>query len=312
MTRNTKFDSLIQRPLLRLLETQNPDGGWGPEHVRPSTTEATSLAVLALRSPAAGGPGSAAREQALEWLRSRQRPDGAWPHSNRVTNSSWMTPLAVIALAHFPADRARALAGARYVLRQKGRGYSWLTRLFFRLFPERNVIELNPELHGWPWVPDTFSWVEPTAYALLALKKLGPALPHPETYRRIDEGERMLYDRTCRQGGWNYGNSRVLEEDLWPYPDTTALALMALQDATRRREIQRGLEALNRMLKETDSDLALALSILCFQIYGRDTAPLLLRLADRMERVLQFGETRTVALSALALDEDPSPFSVPG
>ena len=45
---------------------------------------------------------------------------------------------------------------------------------------------------------------------------------------RVDVGKRMLLERRCRDGGWNYGNRRVLGADLPSYPETTALALMAL------------------------------------------------------------------------------------
>jgi hypothetical protein len=41
-------------------------------------------------------------------------------------------------------------------------------------------------------------------------------------------GEQMLLERRCRDGGWNYGNRRVLGTDLPSYPETTALALLGL------------------------------------------------------------------------------------
>ena len=47
---------------------------------------------------------------------------------------------------------------------------------------------------------------------------------------RIRQGELLLYDRMCADGGWNYGNTKVLGEHLPPYPETTALALIALQE----------------------------------------------------------------------------------
>ena len=34
--------------------------------------------------------------------------------------------------------------------------------------------ELDPYLSGWPWTAGAFSWVEPTSYSLIALKKLKP------------------------------------------------------------------------------------------------------------------------------------------
>jgi hypothetical protein len=75
--------------------------------------------------------------------------------------------------------------------------------------------------------------VEPTSWALLALKRMRGALPRRRTEDRIEEAHRLLADRMCRGGGWNYGNKAILGFDLDPYPDTTALALLALQDALR-------------------------------------------------------------------------------
>ncbi|HUP01912.1 MAG TPA: prenyltransferase/squalene oxidase repeat-containing protein [Gemmatimonadota bacterium] len=285
-----------------LLDLQNGDGGWGAARGRPSNTETTSLALMALRSD--GGPDAAAAVgRALPWLRARQRPDGAWALSAQVPGPSWTTPLAVLALGRFESDRARALQGARWLLEHKGRGYPWLSRLFFRLFPEREVVELDPDLKGWPWMPDTFSWVEPTAYALMALKTLRAELPRDAAHTSIHEGERMILDRMCPGGGWNYGNSRVLDEDLWPYPDTTALALIALKGRPEGAESRASLAALGRMLEHNDSALATSLAILCFHRYGRDVAPLRARLIKSFGGLAALGDTRAAALSVLALHE---------
>ena len=47
---------------------------------------------------------------------------------------------------------------------------------------------------------------------------------------RLEQAERLLFDRQCAGGGWNYGNSEVLGQKLHAYVPTTALALLALQD----------------------------------------------------------------------------------
>ncbi len=282
-----------------LLEAQNDDGGWSVDGSGQSQTEATALAVLAAGATTPGSRG-------VEWLSDHQRPDGAWPPWPGVDLTSWATPLAIMALSDI--DPPAAQKGAEWLLDQGGRSYPWYTKLLFRLFPDREVIELDADLTGWPWLPDTFSWVEPTAYALIALKSLRDRLP-PQTTARIDEGERMILDRTCPGGGWNYGNSRVLNEDLWPYSDTTALALIALQDAPVGEEIEASLEALQRMLEHNQSGLALSLSILCFRLYDRPTEALEARLVERLDEVVAYGETRSIALSSMALDRTTNPFA---
>src|SRR5262249_33505979 len=71
---------------------------------------------------------------------------------------------------------------------------------------------------------NNFSWVEPTAWACLALLAAGC-----ESHERVQEGRRMLLDRAMDEGGINYGNRRILGRLLEPIPGPTALMLLALQ-----------------------------------------------------------------------------------
>jgi len=298
--------SALTRARTALLDLQNPDGGWGPRRDSPSFTETTSLAVLALPESVE------ASERGRGWLRARQRPDGAWPVSEAVAGPSWMTSLAVLALTGSATDSARARRGAAWLLQLEGRGYPLLARAFLLLFPRRRVVALNPDLKGWPWVPGTFSWVEPTAYAMLALKRMRDALPPEPLRERLDQGRRMLLDRACPGGGWNYGNSEVLGDVLWPYPDTTAWALLALQGGGARPvEVQEALSALARMIERNRSGLARSLAILALGAYGVDVERYRERLAERLSQVEAFGDVRALALAATALDSTRHPFQLP-
>jgi hypothetical protein len=283
-----------------LVAGQNPDGGWGAQTGRASSTEITALATLALgRLDTPDGRASAGR--GVHWLTTRQRDDGGWPVSARGDEGSWATALAVVALDALERERASALRGARWLLRRTPRTLG-VTFTLLRLFAPNTVpVQLNPYLKGWAWTPDAASFVEPTSYALLALKRLRPHLPGAAVAERIDEAERMIYDRMCRDGGWNYGNSAVLEAELWPYADVTALALLALAEHRERDANQLGLGALRGMLQRVDSGLALAWATLCFSAYGEDVAPWRRRLAERYARTGFLGETRAVALALLAL-----------
>ena len=100
-------------------------------------------------------------------------------------------------------------------------------------------------LQGWSWIDGTFSWVEPTAWALLALKKCrarGMAARGAEA--RIRDGEAILRDRVCVTGGWNYGNSNVFGKNLPAYVPTTAIALLALQDRADEPFVRRSVDFL--------------------------------------------------------------------
>jgi len=228
-----------------------------------------------------------------------------------VPHGDWATSLAILALSRFPEEKASADAGTRWLLGQEGRGYGWVTKLMFLLFPERKAVQLDPDLVGWPWYPDTFSWIEPTSYSLMALKSRRADLRGRHARARIDEAERMILDRECLGGGWNYGNSRVLDEELWPYPDTTALALIALQDFSRPEALERSLAALEAMIQDRVSVLGLALAVLALQLHGRDVSAARSRIAKRVEDERLPADTRSLALAALALIDDARPLTVP-
>jgi hypothetical protein len=278
---------------------QNADGGWGAFPNRPSNTEATALAVLALATATAGAL-TATVQRGVQWLATRQNRDGSWPLGSGFTEGSWATPLAVLCLTVVGLDRGRALDGARWLLAARGRSLGWVASVVHRVAPSKLPTRLDPDLVGWPWSRDAFSWVEPTAWALLALKKLG-GQPDPARGReRITQGEQLLYDRMCEAGGWNYGNSSVLGVDVPPYADTTALALIALQEHRTRPANERSLGTLLTMLATVDSGLTLALSVLCLSIYGRDVRLLRERLQRAYTRTEFLRETRALALGVLA------------
>ena len=64
--------------------------------------------------------------------------------------------------------------------------------------------------------------------------------------QRIDEAERLLIDRSCLGGGWNYGNSNMLGQELEPYVPTTAVALLAMQDRRTHPVVDRSLNYLEK------------------------------------------------------------------
>ncbi|MBI3665548.1 MAG: hypothetical protein HY236_04865 [Acidobacteria bacterium] len=292
-----------------LIETQNADGGWGTVVGKHSNAEATAFTILSL---------AALKEEthrdglsrAVAWLADRQNPDGSWPLTAALKDGSWATALAVLSLAAFEKQRARAVRGADWLLSQKGSGLGLLNSLLYRFSSQQQKDRLNPDLKGWSWTPGTFSWVEPTAYALLALKKLRAFLPAQQVEDRIRQGELLLYDRVCEEGGWNYGNTKILGANLWPYPDTTALALIALEEHRTREANQRSLEALRRMLAQTQSGLALSWSILCFTLYGEDVSRWRQLLAECQKKTGFLGETKTMALALLASVDNYTVFKV--
>jgi hypothetical protein len=169
---------------------------------------------------------------------------------------------------------------------------------------------VNRDLVGWSWVPHSFSWVEPTSYALTALKKVRPSLNAETVNERIQQGEAMIYDRMCKGGGWNYGNSKVLDYALWPYPDITAVALIALQDRAGDQANQESLQALRKTADEANSGLSASWAAICLSLYGQDAADWRKRVEKRFRETGFLGETKTLALALLALNGKADPFRI--
>jgi hypothetical protein len=246
----------LERALRRqLLDVRNYDGGWGYAPGRTSRLEPTCWALLALAEP-------------------REDSDGvlaAWPSKggalveHREGLPNW--PFHALALS-----TRLALGAASIVeLRPLARALAEARGLAMNSSP---VQRQDNSLQGWSWVDDTFSWVEPTAWALLALKTCrakGIAVPGAET--RIRDGEAILRDRICITAGWNYGNSNVLGQNLPAYIPTTAIALLALQDRADEAFVQRSLDYLEEHAASHASTRALALTTLALRRHGRSSAP---------------------------------------
>ena len=300
---------MIDQVTNALIALQNPDGGWGATQGRRSNTEATSLAISALRSLGEQS-GNDRVSRGTIWLSERQNPDGSWRLNDVATAGSWTTALAVIALSAFPDQQKRVLDASRWLVSQEGSRPGILAKLILWATGKSNINRLNDDLVGWSWVPHSFSWVEPTSYAITALKKVRSSLAAETVNERIQQGEAMIYDRMCKGGGWNYGNSKVLDYALWPYPDITAVALIALQDRAAEQANQESLQALRKTADEANSGLAASWAALCLNLYGQDTRDWQKRVEKRFRETGFLGETKTLALALLALNGKSNPFRI--
>ena len=291
----------------RIIKGQNHDGGWGFLPGKSSNTECTSLCLLALDGLGAKQP-VANTKRGLDWLLQHQRREGSWPLSGSTNDGSWATALAIIALNRFPGHQLQMRMASDWLLKQEGRTPGILARLVGAFVSPSNAVTLNPDLKGWPWIARTFSWVEPTSYALIALKQMRAYVEASNLEARIQQGEMMIYDRMCKGGGWNYGNSKVFGEALWPYPDVTAVALIALQDHQNSQPNQESVRALRKMMQETDSGFALSWGTICLSIYGDEISEWKRKIEKRFQMTDFLGETKTLALSLIASVDDAKAF----
>jgi len=251
----------------KLAAAQNADGGWGYFPGKQSWLEPTVYALLAL----ADQPDGPAFARGWKLIRSWELPCGGWRGCAAVNEAHWATSLVVTLHAALDVYDGAFERGVAWLVGLTGAEGRPLSRLAHWLRPA--IVEFDPELCGWPWQAGASSWTEPTAHAVMALRGALGHANSPEIATRIMIGERMLLERRCRDGGWNYGNRRVLGADLPSYPETTALALMALAGHT---SIQWGtmLNHVERMRRETRSPLARAwLSACLLQYRGERPAP---------------------------------------
>jgi len=200
---------------------QLPSGGWPFKHCSAQAAlEPTCLALLALRSDR-----SPARDRAIRFLLATQNPNGSWPAVvGDDPEGSGLSGLALFALDRCGIKGEAIDRGFRWLLNLRGWESHWLWRWKFKT-SDRHV-RFDPDKFGWPWIPETVSWVVPTACSILALKARFGTSPPDLPHFRIRRGVEMLYDRICPQGGWNAGNGVVYGQPLAPHLDTTAVALL--------------------------------------------------------------------------------------
>jgi hypothetical protein len=248
--------SYLGARLAVLRKTQNSDGGWGYFAGKSSWLEPTAYAALAL----AGEP---AADRAWKLLSSWQLPDGSWKPAAEVQVSSWGTSLcATIAMVR--NEWGQPLQnGLKWLVGSSGAESSWMNVVAARLRLVKQ--ERDVGLKCWPWKPGNSGWVEPTVHALVALKQASAKLSSGELRSRVQMGEAQLIDVRSRDGGWNYGSPAALGVDLPSYPETTALALLALQG---RSELGKAFDLARRQMGETPSPMAGAWLTIAMRLHG--------------------------------------------
>jgi hypothetical protein len=264
--------------------------------------------------------GTTATTEDLAPLMTRRQPNGLWPAvgDGAAGGNFWATAIAVNALMILGAAPGTLAASLDTLLRCRPLEASWLVRLKFR-FSDRQV-RFDPTKYGWPWVPDTVSWVVPTSMALITLERARRRglVCGSEFEERLRLGAEMLLDRACLEGGWNAGNAVVYGVPLRPHIDATALALAALRFHYRLPIVHSSLTwMLNRI--DCPSAYSLAWVILAAAAYRNvrsDVLPALAIARDRLAVLVEdpsaVEDTSTMALAALALglETGTNPFEV--
>jgi hypothetical protein len=279
--------ALVARLGERLISDADARGGWGYYAGKSPRIEPTAWALLALAGAenitAVGIDATPHRA----FLQTCQREDGLLVEGPaRPPNFTANGTAACTLSTALPAFAERLVNGLAAV-----KGLS--------------VTDPDPRqdnrLQAWPWVPDTFSWVEPTAWCTLALKQQRRRAPDDRFEPRIDEAERLLINRSCEPGGWNFGNASVLGQDLRPYVPTTALGLVALQDRRDEPVVIRAVAYLERAWTTEPTAIALSLSAIALRLHDRTTVAVETRLAQDAERAERLGNLQALSMMLFAL-----------
>jgi hypothetical protein len=352
-------DPRVARMREALVAGANPGGGWGYYSGHASRLEPTCWALLALtgyepaesppgpkgpglpgpKGPGLPGPKGPGVQEHRDFFRHSQASDGLL-----------MEP--AVREEGRPNLAFNGLAALLLAARPELADDAFLSKLLDAIIAHKGVKlsqwDLTPQdnsLQAWPWIDSTFSWVEPTCFCLLALKKRrerrdgqegsarGPreesesssaaarargggapravinAVREGKTdvarpfqgRERIEEAERLLRDRACPDGGWNFGSGTVMGQGLYPFVPTTALGLIALQDLPSDPIVIRSAALLKRHRLAERSAMALSLTLIAFAIHGEDTLELRDALLAQWDRTEFLGNFHLTALALYGL-----------
>ncbi len=237
------LDELRSRELVGGGFPNRPEGGFRPD--------ATAWSILAL---SALGKWPEINERGRNRLSDNQLPDGRVSLSREHPEAYWPTPLAILAWHGSRGHRESQHLATQFLLSTSGRS--------FVSGPDAPVSH-DTSLRGWSWISGTHPMIEPTALSVIALKGSGYG-----EHDRTREAIRMLLDRQLRQGGWNYGNTLVYGQELYPQPGNTGLALCALAETVPKKEVSKSLEYLNTMVQSVRTPLSLGWALLGLRAWG--------------------------------------------
>lgn len=214
-----------------------PSGGWGYRFGQKEHPEPTSLVLLALSldrsrfaKAIAHGCNALQRNAVL---------DGSYRMQGARPEATWSTAHVLFVQSVLGLGGEEVRPTCHYLLNLRGHVAD---------DPGAGKIhDVDLQLAGWPWSEGAFSWVEPTAWACLALRRAGFG-QHP----RVQEGLQLLLSRAFDEGGLNYGNRCVFGQLTEPMPGPTAIALLALQGSTPHPRITAALDYLRHHVLQSD------------------------------------------------------------
>jgi hypothetical protein len=283
------------------LRKNGTGGSWAYHPGQAPSVEATAWCAIAMRND------EDVRASAISYLMNVQNSDGGWSSEHTFGISDWNSTLGLLSLRLLSdtANDKKLKSAVQFLLDDKTDFYNPFAKVIVSILKGREFLQYP---QGWPWNRDCFHWVEPTSYALLALKPLST----PSMKESLQRADAFLIDHACIGGGWNHGDYKPLGFPTPPYPVTTAQALCALQDIPSDATVQAGLHYLNKVSNEQNTVMSLAWSILARDLYGEDTAAQKRKLSALQNSDGSFGNNLLLsALATCALEDSANPLRLP-
>jgi hypothetical protein len=277
-------DSLLPNYLDTLQNRALSDGGFASQVGGEYRPDATAWAVLAL---VAAGIQDEVIINDRSRLASSQHADGRVSITLDRPDAFWPTPLAVLAWHGSPMHARPQTRAINFLLITYG--IHWVKK-------SDSPVAHDTSIPGWPWTENTHSWVEPTALSLLALRATGYG-----KHKRALAAVRLLMDRQLPAGGWNYGNTFVYGQELFPQPDCTGLALSALVGYVPLEKVQQSLNYLQTRINRLRTPLSLGWGLLGLGAWGKRPEKARSWIMECLKRQERYGPYDTSLLSLLLL-----------
>ncbi len=260
-------------------------GGYGSRGVHysePSAWAALAMLVAARHDVAM---------RACYWLSRIQQNHGAVGISSAEQQPCWPTALAMLAW-----HRWHVATGENRFADCIERAMAWTLDQQGSTSPRKPQIGHDTTLAGWSWAAATHSWLEPTAFFYRAGRELGMG-SHP----RFVESRRLIFDRALPSGGWNYGNTIVLGQELLPHVQPTGIALWSLAASGERHDkVETSLRYLSEAIDARTTTASLSFAIMGLAPYNH-VGPLHRLLLEKLSQRALNRSTSTYHLALLTL-----------
>lgn len=210
-----------------------------------------------------------------EWLAKLQSDEGSVSVSEAEKTPRWPTALALSVWANW-----EELTGDDRFHQNVKLAQSWSLGHHGETQPRRDGIGHDTSLRGWAWALGTHAWLEPTSMYVMGLHHSGLG-----THGATAEAVRLILDRQLPRGGFNYGNTFVLGQQLLSHVQPTGIALSALAVAgVPKSKVRRSIRYLEQQWLQVRSTASLSYAAMGLSAFGQTPEDLEERLELQYKR----------------------------